>query len=117
MLLTVALLAIFTAYGLSIGAIERSWPLIGGALVSAVACVGIAFLKPWARHLVYLLTLGFVAKLTDSIYSGVRSGYYSLQFRTVNEAAYSLLPSFALVILALTCCRLVSRHFKLQISA
>lgn len=114
MLLTVALLAIYTTYGWLVGTVERSWPLLAGAVVSAVACVGIALLRPWARYLVYLLTIGFLAKLADSIYWGVRSGYYGLQFRSPQETVLSLLPSSALAILSLICCWLVHRYFKAQ---
>jgi len=114
MLLSVALLAIYAVYGYLLGTIERSWPLLAGAVFSAVAAVGVALLKPWARYLVYLLTAGFIVKLAVSIYDGFRSGYYNFQFSNAEEIVSSLLPSLILVILALISCWLVSRHFTMQ---
>lgn len=111
MLLTTALLFIYSVYAFLIGSIESSVPLLVGSVLAVAATYGVAMLKPWSRYLVYALTTGFVAKLADSIYWGVRSGYYSSQFRAPDEAVRSLLPSFALAILALACCWIVNRHF------
>ena len=113
-LFSVALLAIYAVYGYLLGTTERSWPLLAGAALSAVAAVGLAMLKPWARYPVYLLTLGFIAKLAHSIYEGFNSGYYSFQFGTAEGIAYSMLPSLIMVILALICCWLVNRRFTMQ---
>jgi len=111
MLLTTAMLLIYSVYALMIGSIESSVPLLVGGVMAVVATYGVAMVKPWSRYLVYALTTGFVAKLADSIYWGVRSGYYSSQFSAPDEAVRSLLPSFTLFIMALVCCWIVNRHF------
>ena len=94
-----------------IGIIEDSRPLLAGAALSVVAAVDVALLKPWARYLVYVLTIGFIGKLANSIYGGFHSDYYTSQFSTVDEIVAALLPSLTLVVLSLICCWLVNRHF------
>ena len=112
MLLTVALLAIYSAYAFLIGSIERSWMLTAGGIVAVVATYGVAMLKPWSRYLVYLLTAGFFAKLGLSIYGGLVSGYFGFQFGSLRETARSLVPSLLMALLSGTCCAFVFRHFR-----
>ena len=45
MLLTVALLVIYSAYAFLIGSIEKSWVLLAGGVVAIVASYGTAMLK------------------------------------------------------------------------
>lgn len=112
MLLTVALLVLYSAYAFSIGTIEESRLLLTGGALSVVAAYGTAMLRPWSRFLVYLLALGFVAKLGHSIYAGVRSGFFSFQYGTLGAAVKSLGASMAMVLLSCVCCLLVHRHFR-----
>jgi hypothetical protein len=112
MLLTVALLVLYSVYAFLIGTIEDSWILIIGGALSILAAYGTAMLRPWSRYLVYLLALGFVAKLGLSVYAGVRSGFFSFQFGSVAEALKSLGATMAMVFLSCVCCLIVHRHFR-----
>jgi hypothetical protein len=112
MLLTVALLVLYSAYAFRIGRIEDSWILLLGGTVSVIAAYGTAMLRPWSRHLVYLLALGFMTKLGHSIYAGIQSGYFAFQFGTTTAALKSLRASAAMVVLSCVCCLLVHRHFR-----
>lgn len=111
MLLTVALLAIYSAYAFLIGSIEESWILTAGGVVSVLACYGTAMLRPWSKYLVYALALGFVVKLFGSILDAIRAGYFQLQFGSAKEILWSLTPSLLMVALSCLCCVLVYRHF------
>ena len=108
MLLTVALLAIFAAYAFLIGSIEESWVLLVGGVVAVVASYGTAMLRPWSQYLVYALATGFVSKLAQSIIAAIRAGYFGFQFRSTQQALWSLPPSLLLVMLSCLCCMLVS---------
>ncbi len=112
MLLTVALLVIYSVYAFLIGSIEESWPLLIGGIVAVLASYGVAMLRPWSRHLVYVLTAGFVTKLGLSIYSGVVSGFFGFQYESLAEAAHSLAPSLLMALLSGVCCAFVYRHFR-----
>lgn len=112
MLLTVALLVIYGTYAFLIGWIEQSWPLLAGGGIAVVATCGIAMVRPWARHLVYLLAAGFFAKLSLSITQGVRSGFFDLQFESAAQAVRSLLPSLLMAVLSAMCCAIVYRQFR-----
>lgn len=111
MLLTVALLALYSVYAFRIGTIEDSWILLTGSVLSLVAAYGTAMLRPWSQYLVYLLTVGFIAKLGHSVYAGVTSGYFAFQFSSIAEALKSLGPSAMMVLISCVCCFLVYRHF------
>ena len=54
LLLTVALLVIYSFYAFSIGSIRILVPLIAGGVVSVVASYGTAMTWPWSQYLVYL---------------------------------------------------------------
>lgn len=110
--MTVALLAIYSAYAFLIGSIEKSWILTTGGLLAVVATYGVAMMRPWSRYLVYLLTLGFLAKVGLSIYEGVASGFFGFQFRSSREIVQSLLPTLLMGLLSIACCVLVCRHFR-----
>ena len=112
MLLTVALLAIYSAYAFLIGSIEKSWILTAGGMVAVVATYGVAMVRPWSRYLVYLLTAGFFAKLGLSIYEGVKSGFFGFQFGSPAQVARSLLPTLVMALLSVVCCALVYRQFR-----
>jgi hypothetical protein len=111
MLLTVALLALYSVYAFRIGTIEDSWILLTGSVLSLVAAYGTAMLRPWSQHLVYLLTVGFIAKLGHSVNAGVMSGYFTFRFSSAAEALKSLGPSAMMVLISCVCCVLVYRHF------
>ncbi len=53
MLLTTALLVIYSGYAFVIGWIEDSWPLRVGGALAVIASYGVAMLRPWSRYLVY----------------------------------------------------------------
>jgi hypothetical protein len=112
MLLTVALLVIYSVYAFLIGSIEKSWVLLAGGIVAIVASYGTAMLKPWSRYLVYALAIGFVSKLAQSVTAAIRAGYFGFQFRSTQQALWSLAPSLLLVVLSCVCCVLVFRHFR-----
>lgn len=111
MLLTTALLVIYSAYAFMIGWIEDSWPLRVGGALAVVASYGVAMLRPWSRHLVYLLTAGFIAKLAHSVWYANKAGFFDLKFGSMQRAVVSLLPSTLMALLSLLCCYLVFRHF------
>jgi hypothetical protein len=112
MLLTVALLVIYGVYAFLIGSIEKSWVLLAGGVVAIVASYGTAMLRPWSRYLVYALAMGFVSKLAQSIIAAIRAGYFGFQFKSTQQALWSLAPSLLLVVLSCVCCLLVFRHFR-----
>jgi hypothetical protein len=112
MLLTVALLVIYSVYAFQIGSIEKSWALLAGSGLAAVASYGAAMLRPWSQYLVYLLTLGFIAKLGQSIHAGVASGYFDFQFGSLGESLKALVPSAIMVLVSCVCCLIVFRHFR-----
>jgi hypothetical protein len=111
LLVTVALLAIYVAFALQTALIEKSWLLAGAATVALVACIGTALMKPWSRHLVYLITAGFIGKWCWSIFDGFRAGYYGFQFGSSREAILALVPGLLMVVLSCVCAWLVYRHF------
>lgn len=112
MLVTVALLVIYSAYAFMIGWIENSIPLLIGGVVSLAASYGVAMLRPWSRNVVYLLAAGFVGKLALSIFDGVSSGYFDFQFGSQAAAVRSLIPALLMVMLSVLCCVFVTRHFR-----
>lgn len=112
MLLTVALLVIYSIYAFLIGYIEKSWMLLAGGVTSAIASYGVAMLRRWSRFLVYLLTLGFTAKLGQSIHAGVVSGFFEFQFGSVRESLRAVTPSLIMALLSYKCCVIVFRHFR-----
>jgi len=112
MLLTVALLVIYSAYAFLIGSIEDSWPLLVGGIAAMVASYGTAMLRPWSRYLVYALAAGFIGKLGLSIIDAIRAGYFSFQFGSTLDILVSLAPSLLMTLLSFVCCALVFRHFR-----
>jgi len=113
LLLTTALLAIYSVYAFMIGSIEDSTPLLVGCALSVAATYGVAMMRPWSRFLVYLLSAGFIAKLVLSIRDGLRSGYFELHFESGADALHSQAPAMLMVVLSVACCVLVRRHFRL----
>lgn len=112
MLLTTALLVIYSGYAFMIGWIEASWPLRIGGVLALVASYGVAMLRPWSRFLVYLLTAGFIAKLGHSVWYAYAAGFFDFQFGSARQSVASLLPSTVLLLLSLACCHSVYRHFS-----
>lgn len=113
LLVTTALLAIYSVAAARVAQIEHSWPLAAAAIVAAIASAGTAFMRPWSRWLVHLMTTGFVAKWAWSVWDGYRAGYFGFQFGSeLGEALRSLLPGLAMVVLSGLCSWLVQRHFS-----
>lgn len=111
LLLTTALLAIYSVAAAKVALVERSYPLAIAAAVSAVACGGTAYMQRWSQYLVHLMTAGFVAKWAWSVYDGYRAGYFDFQFGSPLESLRSLAPGLAMVALSGVCSWLVHAHF------
>lgn len=111
MLLTTALLVVYSAYAFMVGWVEDSWPLRLGGALAVVATYGVAILRPWSRYLVYLLTAGFIGKLAHSLWYAHTAGYFDVQFGSARQSFASLVPSSVLVVLSLLCCYFVYQHF------
>jgi len=111
MLLTVAVLVIFSVYAFLIWSIEGSWMLLLAGVASIVASIGTALLKPWSRYFVYALTAAFISKLTWSIIVAVRAGFFGFQFGSSTEVLRSLAPSLFMALLSCACCWIVYRQF------
>ena len=111
MLFTSAMMVIFSVYAFLIGTIEDSWILLTGCVTAAIAGYGVAMLRPWSQHLVYVLAAGFIVKLGLSIYAGLVSGYFDMRFESINESLGSLAPSIVMATLSCICCYVVFRHF------
>jgi hypothetical protein len=110
MLITVALLALYGAYGVWTAIADNSWISACAAAVAVVACIGTAMLKAWSRFLVYLLTLVFVGTWAYSIYSAAAVGYFSLF--SAAEIARSLAPGLLLILVSCYCAYVVFKHFR-----
>lgn len=111
LLITTALLAIYTAYACWVAFIERSaLHAVLGAL-AIVACVGTALMKPWSRYPVYLLTAAYIAGWLLSVRAGVVAGYFEFAYSSNLAIAWALAPGFLLACLSGTCSYLVYRHF------
>ena len=111
LLVTTALLAIFSVAAAKVALVERSYPLAVAAAMSAVACAGTAYMQRWSQYLVHLMTAGFVAKWAWSVYDGYRAGYFDFQFGSTHESLRSLVPGLAIVALSGVCSCLVHAHF------
>jgi hypothetical protein len=111
MLVTTALLAIYSAYAAWIAFIERSWLHTGFAAMAIVACVGTALMKPWSRRPVYLLAASFSLAWLNSVYTGIRAGYFEFAYSSYPQIARALAPGFLLVCISAVCSYLVFRHF------
>lgn len=112
MLVTVALLAVYGAYAAWTAYVDRSWLHALVTLVALVACVGTALLQPWSRYLVYLLTTGFLAAWSHSVYEGYVAGYFRVFFVSPLDILRSLAPGLALVVLSAACSYAVFRHYR-----
>lgn len=111
LLVTTALLAVYSAYAAWAAFIERSWLLAGFAVVAVAACLGTALMRPWSRYPVYLLTTAFCGAWLLSVYDGIRVGYFEFAYSSPLEVARALVPGLLLVTLSAVCSYLVFRHF------
>jgi hypothetical protein len=112
LLLTTALLAIYAVAAGRIAYMEESLLVALAAALSVIACCGMALMKRWSGHLVYLLTIGFALKWCWSVYSAYQSGYFDFQFGgVVWRSLRTLVPGFVLVVLSGICVWLVRRNF------
>ena len=109
-LITVALLALYGAYGIWTAIVEVSWMPACAAAVAVVACVGIATLRPWSRFLVYVLTLAFVGMWAHSIYSAAAVGIFSRY--SAWEIGLLLAPELLLILVSCFCAYVVFKHFR-----
>ena len=111
LLLTTALLAIYSAYAFMLSSIEKSLLLFLGGLLSLVATYGVAMMRPWSQYLLYLLATGFLAKLAVSLYSAWIVGFFEFQYGSTQAIAGALIPTALMALLSAVCCWLVYRHF------
>jgi len=112
MLLTVALLVIYSVYALRFGLLEDSWILTTASGLSIAAAYGTAMLRTWSQYLVYLLTAGFIGKLAYSIFVAVRVDFFDFYFATTREVIWSLTPSAVMAALSCGCAFIVFRYFR-----
>lgn len=112
MLVTVALLVIYSLYALRIGLLEDSWILSAAGGLSIAAAYGTAMLRPWSQYLVYLLTAGFVGKLVYSILAAIRAGFFDFYFATTLQVVWSLTPGAVMALISCVCALMVFRHFR-----
>ena len=110
-LLTVAVLMIYSAYAFLIGFVEDSWILMAVGVLSVIASIATALLKPWSQYLVYALAAGFVGKLTWSIIAALRVGFFGFQFGSPGEVLRSMMPNLIMAFLSCACCWIVYQHF------
>lgn len=112
MLITVAVLAVYAAYGFWTAYVDKSW--IYGALgvLSLVACYGTAMLRVWSQYLVYLLAALFIAAWCHSVYAGAAVGYFSFFFPSTMLVVKALAPGFALVVLSCVASWNAFSHFR-----
>jgi hypothetical protein len=106
----VALLALYSVYGVWTAITEHSLLSALTGAVALVACVGIARLKAWSRFLVYVLTAAFIGTWGYSVYDAFNAGYFSLV--TPREIVLSLFPEIVLVVLWCLCTYFVFRQFR-----
>ena len=108
-LITVALLALYSAYSFWTAIYAGSWISFSIAVIAAIASVGAAMLRPWSQFLVYPLTAAFVAMWWYSISSAAAVGYFSLF--SASEMAFSLAPGLFLVLTSFFCSYAVFNQF------
>jgi hypothetical protein len=108
-LITVALLAIYSAYSLWIAISEASWISAAMAGIAAIACIGAAMLRPWSQFLIYPLTATFIATWCYSLYSAAAAGYFNLV--TASEMTFSLAPGIFLILISCFCSYAVFKQF------
>ena len=111
MLVTVALVTLFSVYALWIAHVDKSWihALLG--VLSLVASYGAATLQSWSQWLVYLLTALFVAAWGYSVYAGAAVGFFDIFYSSRMAALMALGPGIALVLLSCIASWNVFRHF------
>ena len=112
MLITVAVMALYAAYGFWTTYVDKSWLYGALGMLSLGACYGTAMLRAWSQYLVYLLTALFVAAWCYSVYSGAALGYFSFFFSSNLLVAKALAPGFALVLLSFLASWNVFGHFR-----
>ena len=112
MLITVALLAVYATYAFWTAYTDQSWLYALLGVLSSVACVGTALLRPWSQYLVYALTALFIVGWCYSVYAGAVVGYFSFFFESTAAAAKALAPGMALVILSCSASWNCYGHFR-----
>ncbi len=110
MLVTVALLAIYTGVAGWEALKFHSWQDALFALVAAVACVGAALLRSWSQFLVYLLAACLIASWLYSIHAAQVLGYFRIFSRT--RMFLMLAPEAVLLLLSGYCSYAVYRQFR-----
>jgi|SRR5882672_5336163 len=109
-LIAVAALGLYGAYGVWIAISEHSWISALAGAVALVASVATAMLKPWSRFLVYALAVAVVGTWLYSLYDSARAGYFSLY--SPSQIAWQLAPGIFLVLLSGCCAYAVFRQFR-----
>jgi nicotinamide riboside transporter PnuC len=112
MLVTVALLALYGAFGIWTAISEHSWLSGLAGAIAIIACIGAARLLAWSRFLVYLLAVIFIGTWALSLYSAAQVGYFTL-FSPL-EIALALAPGGLLVALSCFSAYIVFRQFRVS---
>jgi hypothetical protein len=111
MLITIALLAVYTAVALWDAVTVKRWWLIAVALLAASGCVGAARLRPWSQFVVYLLTAALIGAIGYSLYAA-HAAAGLLHVAPQPEQVRHLAPALALLALSLFCSYAVWRQFR-----
>jgi hypothetical protein len=111
MLLTIALLAVYTAVALWDAVAMMRWWLIAVAVLAAFGCVGAARLRPWSQFVVYLLTAALIGVIGRSLYAAHAAAD---RFHVAPEPEHlrKLAPALALLALSLFCSYAAWRQFR-----
>ena len=112
MLITVAVLALYAAYAFWTAYVDKSgiYGLLG--VLSLLACVGTAMLRPWSQYLVYSLTAMFVAAWGYSVYEGATVGFFSFFYSSQLHALKALAPGLAMIVLSCIASWSTFSHFR-----
>jgi hypothetical protein len=104
--MVVILLAVYGLYGLAHLVGINAWWVAVFPVVTLVAAAGVALGKRWARYLVYVLSLVWVAQWSYYVWLAVNSGYF--RSSGVELSILSLLPGAAFLLLVTFCCYVVT---------
>jgi hypothetical protein len=111
MLITIALLALYTGVALWDAVAVKRWWLIAVAVFAAFGCVGAARLRPWSQFVVYLLTAALIGVIGHSLYAA-HAAAGLLHIAPQPAQLRNLAPALALLALSLFCSYAVLRQFR-----
>jgi hypothetical protein len=110
-LLTIALLAVYTGVALWDAVAVKRWWLIAVAVLAACGCIGAARLRPWSQFVVYLLTAALIGVIGHSLYAAhAAAGLFHVAPEP--QQLRKLAPAMALLALSLFSSYAVWRQFR-----